>query len=228
MKENIRVCRSSGYDLQGMNEFPEADILCFPENLRSDPCEIPEGDEILNARIFAESTRSIIILPLIEKTPGGKYITTAVIDSDGEYLGKYRRVHVSREERAEFLIGDLGFPVFQASICKIGVTMSRDIYHPEPFRILSIDGAEVIFHLSSKFHRDFEYLLKAHSMMNQVVIVEVTPERSMVVEPEGTVIDVENSCFELPYGTLRNTGKRNLMGERVPHEYIRLCQRSFP
>ncbi len=230
MKRNIRVFCSTARDLRRPDELSEYDILCFPENPEGIPEEIPGGKEVLSAQKLAESIQSVIILPLIEKTPGGLYSTTAVIDSDGEFLGKYRRVHLTQEERSKLLNGDLGFPVFQTSLCNIGVTMSWDIYHPEVFRILSIDGAEMIFHLSPSYHSDFQLLLKAHSIMNQVVVFGVSPEKSFLILPEKSLTDTETSCFELSVDLLHDIVRfRTRIGERIPGEYVRLCQKpSYP
>ena len=68
----------------------------------------------------------MIIASLFEKRAQGIYHnTTAVIDADGTYLGKYRKMHIPDDpayyEKFYFTPGDLGYKVFQNEICTLGV-----------------------------------------------------------------------------------------------------------
>jgi len=74
----------------------------------------------------AKETGVVIIASLFEKRTQGLYHnTTAVIDADGTYLGKYRKMHIPDDpayfEKFYFTPGDLGYKVFETKFAKIGV-----------------------------------------------------------------------------------------------------------
>jgi len=76
-------------------------------------------------------------------------ITTAVIDADGAYLGKYRKMHIPDDpafyEKFYFTPGDLGYKVFKTRFATIGVLICWDQWYPEAARITALMGAEVLF-----------------------------------------------------------------------------------
>jgi N-carbamoylputrescine amidase len=85
-----------------------------------------------------------------EEQPGVYYNTAAVIDADGQYLGKYRKTHIPHLtgfwEKYYFRPGNLGYPVFQSTLgIKIGVYICYDRHFPEGARMLGLHGAELVF-----------------------------------------------------------------------------------
>ena len=92
----------------------------------------------------------VIILPVYEEEqPGVLYNTAAVIDADGTYLGKYRKNHIPHVEKFwekfYFRPGNLGWPVFDTAVGKVGVSICYDRHFPEAWRILGLNGAQVVF-----------------------------------------------------------------------------------
>src|SRR6195952_5949700 len=68
----------------------------------------------------------VIIASLFEKRAQGLYHnTTAVLDADGSYLGKYRKMHIPDDpafyEKFYFTPGDSGYKVFKTKYASIGV-----------------------------------------------------------------------------------------------------------
>ena len=81
-------------------------------------------------------------------TPAGIYYNTAaVIDADGKYLGKYRKTHIPHVkgfwEKFFFRPGNLGYPVFETAVGKVGVYICYDRHFPEGARALGLNGAEL-------------------------------------------------------------------------------------
>ena len=77
----------------------------------------------------------VIIASLFEKRAQGIYHnTTAVLDADGSYLGKYRKMHIpddpSYYEKFYFTPGDLGYKVFKTKFGTIGVLICWDQWYP--------------------------------------------------------------------------------------------------
>ncbi len=99
---------------------------------------------------LAKELDIVIVLPVYEEDqPGVLYNTAAVIDSDGSYLGKYRKHHIPHLpkfwEKFYFRPGNLGYPVFDTAVGKIGVNICYDRHFPEGWRALALGGAEIVF-----------------------------------------------------------------------------------
>lgn len=93
----------------------------------------------------------VIVASLFEKRAQGLYHnTTAVLDADGTYLGKYRKMHIPDDpgyyEKFYFTPGDLGYKVFDTKFARIGVLICWDQWYPEAARITSLMGAEILFY----------------------------------------------------------------------------------
>ena len=102
---------------------------------------------------FSEIARKyqvVLILSLFERrAPGLCHNTAAIIDADGSFLGKYRKMHIPQdpgfEEKFYFTPGDLGFRAWQTRFGRIGVIICWDQWYPESARLTALDGAEIIF-----------------------------------------------------------------------------------
>lgn len=92
----------------------------------------------------------VLLLSLFERrAPGLHHNTAAIIDADGSYLGKYRKMHIPQdpgfEEKYYFSPGDLGFKAWDTKFGKIGVIICWDQWYPESARLTALQGAQVIF-----------------------------------------------------------------------------------
>ncbi|WP_174186497.1 nitrilase-related carbon-nitrogen hydrolase [Nocardia barduliensis] len=117
---------------------------------------------------FAELARElgvVLILPIYEQEqPGLRYNTAAVLDADGGYLGKYRKHHLPHVhgfwEKFYFRPGNLGWPVFDTAVGKVGVYICYDRHFPEGWRALGLAGAEIVFNPSATSRGLSGYLWK--------------------------------------------------------------------
>ncbi len=96
----------------------------------------------------------VMILPMYEKEQEGVlYNTAAVVDADGSYLGKYRKNHIPQVkgfwEKFYFRPGNLGYPVFDTAVGRIGVYICYDRHFPEGWRALGLAGAKIVFNPSA-------------------------------------------------------------------------------
>src|SRR5213596_2325703 len=92
----------------------------------------------------------VMVLPMYEQEqPGVLYNTAAVVDADGRYLGKYRKHHLPHVkgfwEKFYFRPGNLGFPVFDTAVGRVGVYICYDRHFPEGARALGLNGAQIVF-----------------------------------------------------------------------------------
>jgi beta-ureidopropionase len=115
---------------------------------------IPDGETTEVMRELAASTGMVLIVPMYEvEQPGVYYNTAAVIDADGTYLGKYRKHHLPQLpgfwEKFYFRGGNLGWPVFETAVGKVGVYICYDRHFPEGWRALGLAGAQIVFNPSA-------------------------------------------------------------------------------
>ncbi len=110
----------------------------------------------------------VILASLFEKRARGLYHNTlAVLDADGSYLGKYRKMHIPDDprfyEKFYFAPGDAaaiepargaegkvrsadGFAAWDTIHGTIGTLVCWDQWYPEAARITSLLGADILFY----------------------------------------------------------------------------------
>jgi N-carbamoylputrescine amidase len=133
----------------------------------------------------------VIIASLFEKRAEGLYHnTTAVLDADGAYLGKYRKMHIPDDpgyyEKFYFTPGDLGYKVFQTKFAKIGVLICWDQWYPEAARITTLMGADLLVYPTAigwaqsqdaETNQDqysaWQTVQRGHSVANGVPVISV-------------------------------------------------------
>ena len=92
-----------------------------------------------------------------ELTPEGRRFNTAIlVGPDGSIVGKYRKVHLPGHaehkpkaafqhlEKKYFEVGDLGFRVWRYLDTITGMLICNDRRWPEAFRVLALQGAEIV------------------------------------------------------------------------------------
>ena len=147
--------------------FPEMALTSFfPRWHLKDPAEIDAffeeampGPE--TARLFDAAKRLRVGFALgyceAAKDDGRlrRFNTTDLIGPDGALVGRYRKIHVpgsdrplegttTHLERLYFEPGDLGFPVFDYCGTRVGMAICNDRRWPETYRMLCLNGAEVV------------------------------------------------------------------------------------
>jgi N-carbamoylputrescine amidase len=117
--------------------------------------KIPEGPTTQLMCETAKRLGIVLIVPIYEVENTGVYYNTAsVIDADGTWLGKYRKTHIPQclpgfWEKFYFRPGNLGYPVFETRVGRIGVYICYDRHFPEGARCLGLNGAEIVFNPSA-------------------------------------------------------------------------------
>lgn len=88
--------------------------------------------------------RGIHLVGGMAEADGVRLYDTAVLIGPDGLIGHYRKTHLWNREKLVFTPGDLGFPVFDTRIGRIGLLVCWDIWFPEVARLLSVQGADVI------------------------------------------------------------------------------------
>ena len=159
----------------------------------------------------------MLVVPVYEEDLTGVYYNTAaVIDADGPYLGKFRKMHIPHcapgfWEKFYFRPGNLGYPVFETRVGKIGVYICYDRHFPEGARCLGLNGAEIVFNPSATVAGLSEYLWKleqpAHAVANGYFIGAIN--RPGFEEPWRIGEFYGQSYFCDPRGQMLAVGKRD-------------------
>jgi N-carbamoylputrescine amidase len=126
---------------------------------------IPDGPTTQRFQSVAKELGMVMVLPMYEVEQAGVYYNTAaVIDADGTYLGKYRKHHIPQVkgfwEKFYFRPGNLGYPVFDTAVGKVGVYICYDRHFPEGWRALGLNGAQIVFNPSATSRGLSAYLWK--------------------------------------------------------------------
>ena len=199
-----------------------ADLVTLPEkwNAIGSTAELHaaaeplEGGESVEAMSGWARTHGITLVggSITEKRDGREKLsnTSLVFGPDGELLGLYRKIHlfdvevgghVYRESEAEepgaepVVVQGEGWPV--------GLTVCYDVRFPELYRILALEGAELVTvpaHFTTPTGKDhWHVLLRARAIENQYYVAaaaqvgETLPGkpaygRSLIVDPWGVVL----------------------------------------
>lgn len=166
---------------------------------------------------LAAELKVVIIASLFEKRAQGLYHnTTAVLDADGTYLGKYRKMHIPDDpayyEKFYFTPGDLGYRVFATAYGTIGVLICWDQWYPEAARITSLMGAEILFYPTAigwatsqdeatnrEQYNAWQTIQRSHAVANGVHVVSVN---RVGLEQDGAMRFWGGSFVSNPMGTL--------------------------
>lgn len=141
---------------------------------------------------LAKQLEVVLVVSLFEKRAQGLYHNTAaIIDADGAYLGKYRKMHIPDDpgyyEKFYFTPGDLGYKVWQTKFGKIGVLICWDQWYPEAARITSLMGADILFYptaigwdldeknqvINQEQYDAWQTIQRSHAIANGLYVVSV-------------------------------------------------------
>ncbi len=153
--DKIREAAKQGAQIICLDELFRSEYFCREENADlfalAEPIPGPATEALAKV---ARETEAALVVSLFERRAAGIYHNSAVvIDADGSLLGRYRKMHIPDDplyyEKFYFTPGDLGFPVFDTRYARIGVQICWDQWYPEGARLVSLQGAQVIFYPTS-------------------------------------------------------------------------------
>jgi N-carbamoylputrescine amidase len=151
----IREAADRGAQIVCTHELFRSEYFCRTEDAElfnlAEPVPGPATEALAKV---AKEKNVVIVASLFERRAAGIYHNTcAVLDADGSFLGKYRKMHIPDDplyyEKFYFTPGDLGFPNFDTRYGRIGVQICWDQWYPEGARMVALQGAQVIFYPTS-------------------------------------------------------------------------------
>ncbi|WP_373513413.1 carbon-nitrogen hydrolase [Persicitalea sp.] len=202
--EKIREAAAQGAQIVCLQELFKSLYFCDVEDHANfNLAEAIPGPSTEALGTLAKELGVVVIASLFERRAQGLYHnTTAVLDADGRYLGKYRKMHIPDDpgyyEKFYFTPGDaptdgtagtdeIGYRVFDTKFAKIGVLICWDQWYPEAARITSLMGAEILFYptaigwdkretdlvTNEEQYGAWQTIQRSHAVANGVFVVAV-------------------------------------------------------
>jgi beta-ureidopropionase len=220
-EEYAREAAAQGAKVVCFQELFYGPYFCQVQDVKFyDYAESVPGPTVERFQALATELGMVVVLPVYEQEqPGVLYNTAAVIDADGSYLGKYRKTHIPHVkgffEKFYFRPGNLGYPVFETAVGRVGVYICYDRHFPEGWRALGLNGAEIVFNPSATSRGLSNYLWKLEQSaaavaneyfvgtINRVGIEDLGDDdfygTSYFADPEGKPVDgyASDSAAEL-------------------------------
>jgi len=153
--EKIREAAKRGAEIICLHELFAGEYFCRTEDAKlfnlAEPVPGPTTERM--SAVARENKAALVVSLFERRAPGVYHNTCAILDADGSYVGKYRKMHIPDDplyyEKFYFTPGDLGFLNFDTKYARIGVQICWDQWYPEGSRITAMKGAQVIFYPTS-------------------------------------------------------------------------------
>ena len=146
----VREAAARGAQIVCLQELFRSQYFCREEN--SELFELAEsipGPSTNTLGKLARELKVVIVTSLFERRAAGLYHnTSAVLSTDGEIAGLYRKMHIPDDplyfEKYYFTPGDLGFGRIDTPYGRLGVLVCWDQWYPEGARIAALSGADIL------------------------------------------------------------------------------------
>ena len=156
-----------------------------------------------DTKILGDSARKNniwVIAGLTELDGDTIYNTAVLLDREGKVAGKYRKIHLPREEWKQGITPGSEYPVFQTDFGIIAIQICYDWFFSEPESIFALKGAEIIFAPTwgntlpdHDGIADGETVFRVRARDNGVYMVpSVYDGNSLIIDPMGRILASNN------------------------------------
>ena len=148
----VREAAKQGAELVCLPELFQTQYFCQREDTGLFALAEPiPGPATKRLGEVARELKIALIASLFERrAPGVYHNTAAILRSDGDLAGIYRKMHIPDDplyyEKFYFTPGDLGFKTFEEDFGKFGTLVCWDQWYPEGARLTAAQGATVLFY----------------------------------------------------------------------------------
>ena len=201
-ERGIRTAAKRGAQIICLQELFRSEYFCQVEDHKyfelAEPIPGPTTEKM---QTLAGELGVVIVASLFERRAAGVYHNTAVvIDADGKFLGRYRKMHIPDDplfyEKFYFTPGDLGFLAWDTKFARIGVCVCWDQWYPEAARLTALRGAQILFYPTAigwhpqekekygvRQHSSWETIQRGHAVANGCYVA--VPNRIGHEAPDG-------------------------------------------
>lgn len=171
-----------------------ADLILLPEGATvvgtgrtyADVAEPVPGPSTLRLGELARAKKAWVVAGVYEKEGGAVYNTAVLIDREGRYAGKYRKVYIPREELEGGITAGNDYPVFDTDFGRVGMMICWDVQYADPARALALRGAELIL---MPIWGGNQVLGRARAIENHVFLASSGYDYpSAVIDPDGETL----------------------------------------
>jgi predicted amidohydrolase len=165
------------------NKFRNMDLLVLPELCNSGynfttadqawrTSEKVDRSEFVSYLLDLCTRHQFYVVTGFNERDSGKLYNTALLIGPDGVVGKYRKLHLFKNEKDFFEPGNLGLPVFDIGGIKVGLLVCFDWIFPEVWRVLALKGAQVICHPSNLVLPGLaQKAVPVHALMNRIYVV---------------------------------------------------------
>ncbi|TCU62153.1 N-carbamoylputrescine amidase [Novosphingobium sp. PhB57] len=192
--------------------------IVLPPELFSGPyfCKVEEEELFALARPTAEHPSVIamkalaaklkVVIPTsyFERDGHHYYNTLAMIGTDGEIIGTYRKSHIpdgpGYEEKYYFRPGNDGFKVWDVLGTKVGVGVCWDQWYPECARVMALMGAELLFYPTAIGSEPYDATLDTSRMWRRAMVGHSVSNCMPVIAANRIGVETECGTEQTFYG----------------------------
>ena len=225
----VRQAASEGAQIILIQELFESQYFCMDQKEELFELSKPFENHP-TIKKFSELAKELkVVLPVsfFEKANRAHYNSVAIVDADGNVLGKYRKSHIpdgpGYQEKFYFNPGDTGFKVWNTKYAKIGVGICWDQWFPEAARSMVLSGAELLLYptaIGGEPEDDgfdssdmWQRAMIGHSASNQIPVIA----SNRIGTEKG--IDIENYFYGRSFVT-NHVGDKIAEGSRDKEEVL--------
>ena len=148
----VREAAKKGAQIILLPELFETPYFCQEKNYDHYQLAttLQDNSAILRFKPIAKELDIVLPISFYEIDGNSLFNTVALIDTNGEVMGTYRKTHIPDDhfyqEKFYFTPGDTGFKVWQTKYGNTGVGICWDQWFPESARCMALLGAELLFY----------------------------------------------------------------------------------
>ncbi|MDD5764840.1 MAG: acyltransferase [Candidatus Marinimicrobia bacterium] len=198
------ISSESGVDLWILPELCTTGYLFVSADEASSLAEeFPAGR---TARCIVELSADLntsIVLGVAEKL-GTKTYNSAVVFTNGNFVGTYRKIHLFFDEKRWFSPGFEAPKIFQIGDVKIGVMICFDWIFPETARSLALGGAQIIAHPANLVLPFCQDAMVTRSLENGIftatvnrIGTETRPTKTLTFTGKSQIVDPLGKRLEI-------------------------------
>ncbi len=201
LKKIVKVLKQAVVDILVLPELcttgylyeSKAEALAYAE-------AIPGGPTTNSLIEIAKTYSCAIVAGVAEEENGELFNSVVVVDRNG-YVGKYRKIHLTRYEKKFFSRGHER-PVFNVAGIRLGVQVCYDLWFPEMSRELVLQGADLLCVLANFGAATTQEIARVRALENRTALVlcnrigfeqeaDMDAEfigKSLIVNPDGQML----------------------------------------
>jgi N-carbamoylputrescine amidase len=155
-----------------------------------------EHPSVIAMKALAKALKIVIPTSFFERDGHHYYNTLAMIGTDGEIIGTYRKSHIpdgpGYEEKYYFRPGNDGFKVWDVLGTKVGIGVCWDQWYPECARVMALMGAELLFYPTAIGSEPYDATLDTSRMWRRAMVGHSVSNCMPVIAANR--IGVESEC----------------------------------